>query len=843
MSKCVKALYKSLSSFGLTEKEAQGIINEVIERVKAKEANGKVGQQDALNDSLNEILAEKKRIADIKRRQALISVKKNLPLKTKINEAKAPEKALSGILKKTEARRVGLMAQYFGDVDGQIVKEDLIDTLKDPTIDDELALAMFPGEQAPKTSPEVQKLAEIMKGSLEKLRRQTNRNGGAIDFLEEYLGTQVNDADKMISPTGSVLKDLNLRRKLFSDGAGNVSMRMQEIAKASWKKLMLENLDHARTFKPGQDIDKFMDEAWLNIITHRHFGHVGEEDFAQVYKPKSTLAGKISQQRVFFYKDGEAWSRVNKRYGSGSTRGTFFNSLTRGVQNLSLMDTFGPNPEGAFKALQEEVRNEYRTRGLAPDGVESTLHFQGHVWDELTGMVNLPAHKLGAKIGKSLRAWTSMIDLGSVAVTSMGDLATRQLVMYRNGVSAFDSYASALKGINQMFTSDAERKEFGAYLGVISDMKWGGMVSRFSGDEVGPGLTARAFTTYMKLTGLQLNDEVQKLSAATVLSKNLGENAHLEFSKLDLNLAHTLSQYDIGAPEWDLFRKDVFDLQGNNYITADRLNLKDEDIIQYLRDKEAFPPKKDRQSAAISEARERLTGDLYTYLADQAKDVTLNPDAFDKAFVRRGRRPGTVPGEAWRFLGQFKQYAVSFMRRGLHEAAFGDLPGAYKMGNFNLGVAASLFTQATILGYLSWAAKSMINSGTIPDFVTADSDQRLRIIREALLRGGGGGYYMSILFGIGGDLEDYVLKGSVPALDTVSNVVRFGYKIATWDHPGKALSDFIKYDTPYVNLFYTKYVLDYLILHDLAERSDPGAMQAASARYERQYNLRHVFGG
>jgi hypothetical protein len=123
--------------------------------------------------------------------------------------------------------------------------------------------------------------------------------------------------------------------------------------------------------------------------------------------------------------------------------------------------------------------------------------------------------------------------------------------------------------------------------------------------------------------------------------------------------------------------------------------------------------------------------------------------ASEKYLTTLGTNAGTVEGAFLRMLMQYKQYPINYLARSLKDYTVGQLPisdhtgGA---GDIFKGMARSkifppLVITATLLGYLSIAAKKMAKGEEIPD--PAD----YKTWEHALIKGGGLGFYGEFLFG------------------------------------------------------------------------------------------------
>jgi hypothetical protein len=106
---------------------------------------------------------------------------------------------------------------------------------------------------------------------------------------------------------------------------------------------------------------------------------------------------------------------------------------------------------------------------------------------------------------------------------------------------------------------------------------------------------------------------------------------------------------------------------------------------------------------------------------------------------------------------------------------------------------------------------------------------------KAMQQGGGAGIYGDFLFGEFnrfGQSPTETLAG--PAIGTAADAARL------WAKGVRGEADFgdalrlVQNNTPFLNLFYTRIALDYLILHDVQEYISPGTLARMERRAQRE---------
>jgi hypothetical protein len=198
----------------------------------------------------------------------------------------------------------------------------------------------------------------------------------------------------------------------------------------------------------------------------------------------------------------------------------------------------------------------------------------------------------------------------------------------------------------------------------------------------------------------------------------------------------------------------------------------------------------------------------------------------------RGTQAGTAYGELLRFIGQFKSFGVAFTQKVLGREVYGygsdTLGQALKDGQSLRGLA-NVILMTTLFGYGASAAKDLLK-GKNP---RSPTDAKTWL--AAAVQGGGFGIYGDFLLGqtdrFGGGLLGKV-AGPVPGL--IEDVDQLRAKIMSGDDAGPAALRTAVNNTPFVNLFYTRMALDYLVLYEVQESMNPGYLRRMEKRAKKE---------
>ena len=149
-----------------------------------------------------------------------------------------------------------------------------------------------------------------------------------------------------------------------------------------------------------------------------------------------------------------------------------------------------------------------------------------------------------------------------------------------------------------------------------------------------------------------------------------------------------------------------------------------------------------------------------------------------------------------------------------------------------MGVA-HLVVGMTIFGYLAMTAKDMLRGRKPRD------PRNWKTFLASTMQGGAVGIYGDFLFR---DLSHYgggAAETAIgPVLGEAANIAKAFSQAFQGDIEGSAtsLTRSIVQNIPYINLFYTRTVLDYMILHQLYEFLSPNYTRRMEKRLKKDYN-------
>lgn len=605
-----------------------------------------------------------------------------------------------------------------------------------------------------------------------------------------------------------------------------------------WRDFILPKLDE-RTFDdvPDEKRNDFLLAVWQALSSGIHDRPQG--DWLGGFKGPGNLAKRVSQERVLHFKDAMSWFDYNEQYGHGSVLEAAIHGLLSAGRTVAALRTWGTNPEAAFNRMREEFaaaaskRNDFaeadRLQGKGRFG--DTLRNQFNAVNGHLGMAESPTL---ARQAANVRALITMAKLGGVVISSLPDIANSAAVLKHNGLNLFERYQEAVFGTILRGPLDAEKREVVDLMGTALDGMLGGIVGRFSAQDHFAGKVTKMQDVFFRLNLLGFWTDRMKEGISLALARKLAIDAPKAFDALHPRQQITLGRYKIDAPTWDLIRKAVSETEdGRSYLLPDVAErISDEDMAKWAGLPDDAPPK------ALDRARFDLTSRLRSYFVEQVREGMTEPGAKERAVMSFGTKPGTAAGELVRSLTMFRTFSYTFLSRNIGREIY--------RAPDKVGAAVNvawLIAATTVLGALSNAASDLVKGRTPRD----PRDNPFGVAGAAMLKGGGLGLYGDFLLGtsnrFGQSFGETVLG---PVFGEASDIKKIldaaAGKVVGKDQgdPGAMLYRFALGNTPFINLFYTRLALDYLVNFQIQEMLNPGFLRRMESRMKKDNNQRFL---
>lgn len=714
--------------------------------------------------------------------------------------------ARTGSRSSASAEQFQLRSKYLSGLNHDLEQAGVLKYLASGSNDVEVADAMWrlgKGQSTDGLMKESVKIAEIITKWQEAARLDANKSGAWIRKMPGYIARQSHDM-----------------------------MKLRNAGYAAWRDSIMPKLDQA-TFDGVADKDAFLRSVYDGLASGVHLASE-KPDWMKGFKGSQNVARRASQERVLHFMDGRSWFEYNREFGVGSVRESIYGGLEASARNTGLMRILGTNPENMVNYLADTISADLKgnEKALAAfnDARRSSIKNQ---MAEITGQTNIPGSSALARFGSTTRAVDSMLKLGGAMISSFNDLASNALELRYQGKNFMSALTESIQGRLKRYSSE-EQKEILSSLGVYADSMRDEILQRFSGDVTLPGKVARLQRQFFRLNGLNWWTDASRNTTATMTSHWLAGNAKSPHASLNSDLKRALDLHGIGEAEWNIYRTmDMKGSEGRTFMTPDGIESVPDDVIaKYVSDRNISVNER-----SIANARSDLGDKLRGYILDRVMVAMTEPTARTRALMKQGTQPGTVQGELVRFIGQYKSFTASFMQQALGrevfgrgytpaplgESRWGSVTNAlFKSGKGEMVGLAQVALWMTFFGYLSMQTKLMLKGQTPRP---ADAKTFL----AAAAQGGGLGIFGDFLFGEANRFGNGPITSLAgPVAGSADQLVTLFQKARSGDAKAGDFFRFTVDHTPFINLFWSRPILNYLFLNQLQESLSPGSLH----RYE-----------
>lgn len=763
-----------------------------------------------------------------------------------------------------DAKGVGLFGDYLGGMVAELRRAGLLEHITrrggllgdgKGSLDLDIARemrAVSAGEGPATRSGEARQVAEIIHRHQERARQRLNRAGGWVGKRWDYIVRQSHD-QKRVSDAG------------FEE----------------WRAFVEPLLDE-KTFN-GAERTKFLRAAWEGISTgiHLRADMHGTNPPEGAFKGPANLAKKVSAERVLHFKDADSWFQYNERFGTKSLIEAVVSGFETSARATALMETWGTNPRNMFNDVRRKLQERFRDRPELIRRLGSGLDKQ---FNEIDGTTRQVENISAAHISSAIRSVQSMAKLGGAVISSITDVATAASELRWQGRDFGDAYAQAFANIFDGLSSK-EAREVADILGVGLDGITGSVMARFSATDNIPGRMSKVQQLFFKMNLLSYWTDGHKSGMGKLMAYDFAKRVAVPFQDLHPRMRRLLDAYGITADDWGVLgRVQQRMADGRSYLTPDMIRDLDDEALAPLvgermksiredvakrrstietrirelrrdqrragsaeradrlgeeidaerRKLQTLPAEEARRLKSTRErALDRLETSLRALYSDRVNSGVPTPGARERAIMHQGEMRGTLKGEAFRFMMQFKAFPITFHTKVLSRelGGYGPRQALLQGKGEALGFTA-LIAGTTILGMGAMQMKEILKGRSPRD---PFGENWRSTWTAAFLQGGGAGIFGDFLFGeynrFGRSLTD-TLAG--PTIGTVGDLAELFARFRAGDDFGGKLVRVLQSNTPFVNLFYTKLAMDYLIVYHLQEALNPGYLRRMERRIERE---------
>lgn len=763
----------------------------------------------ALEEALNDVKEEMVAAAKIEKRNAMINKmrqEENIDfLQSQFNDdlnmgvqalLVGSERNRVGARLSADAQQKSLSNAYMGGLVHDLEAKGVFKLALSGELDRDIARALS-GQQV--NNPDAQAIADAIQKYQEVARKDANRAGAWIKKIDGYITRQTHDGD--------------LIAKANADEYIN---------------FLRSKLDLEKTLEGVDDEAGFFDSVYQALASGVHLSG-SPKDITTAFKGNANMARKMSEGRLLHFKDADSWMDYNNKYGSGDLISSVLSGLEMSGQKTGLMRVMGTNPESMYDVIYDRLTRASKT-AEERDALNKGKVKNEKFLFEVNGSTRIAGNQVAAKYMSNIRAWQSLAKLGGALLSSFSDLPVYASEVRYQGGNMLSGLGESLMGLKKG-RGNVEHRQIMANLGVSMDSFIGDLTSRFDSQGDYSGKMQKAMNLFFKLNGLTWWTDSLKRSAAIGTSNRLFQQAGKNFSDVDPALRRVMELYGIGDPEWNIIRQARQTAEdGTGFITPEAMRqLPDDPFIELLEGAGL-----QATDYRVELLKDEIETKIRAFVSDRQGYAVLEPDARSRAVWTRKTQRGTLPGELLRSMSQFKQFPTVFLQRMIGREIKG------KSKATGLGIAhdsplygfASLFGALTVAGYVSMTAKDATKGREPRDPLDP------KTWAAAMAQGGGLGIYGDFVFGdiknrFGGSVLDTLAGPTIGLIPQIADLV--GRAKSGDDLAAASLTTTLN-NTPFMNMFYSRILLDYLILYDMRESINPGYLKRMEKRIEKDNN-------
>lgn len=824
----------------LTDDEMEALQTNLQARTRYEQArNGAIDLRDAALKAAGSIGNDLKQAAFVERRNALLNaaVRAEKVQWIRTQFGKRPAEGITALLVGVNRAKVGsrnsvmalqktLRDKFLGGFVNDLEKTGYSKMFASGAADRDVARALWAFGREDE--------AALLKG----LPEHAEPIARVINKWQEYSRTTANEAGAWIGKeAGYIVKQ------------SHDMLRIRNAGFDTWKLAAAEHFDIPRMMaQSGADNPAVMLRGiYDNLASGDHMRPISKVE-ASPFKGPGNLAKRVSQDRVVHFKDADAWFDYNQTYGTKSLREAVAGGLTRGAEQIGLMRQLGTNPGAMVETLRNDLIQEAKKAGdfSTIDQLKDSIGKHENYMAAVDGSMSIPGSAVWARRGANLRAWQSLAKLGGMIMSQFNDIAVYGSEAKYQGRGFLSGMGESMAGLGTSLKGQ-EKKDLLASLGVFFESAMGEIARTGSFEDA--GALTRGQQLFFKLNLGQWWTEKMRAAATMGMSHHMALQTGRTWEALEPEYRRVLSLYDIDGPKWDVIRQSgLKQVDGRNYIAPDTISKVSDDAVRsYLESSGQRAGPKD-----IDAARADLADKVQTYMNDRTGFFQLEPDAKTRAMLLQGTRPGTWMGEFSRFLMQFKSFTGAYMQKIMGRELYGrGFEGtspikALTAGNGEAWGLVSVVAMSTLFGYGSMMAKDMMH-GQTPRLPTSDPQEDGKLFLAAMAQGGGMGLMGDFLFGsanrFGGGMLSSLAGPTAGVANDVVNLYQAARDDALQGKSSNLASNALRVamnNTPYLNLFYTRIALDYLLFYRLQEYLNPGYLARMEQRVRTQNNQNFI---
>lgn len=655
------------------------------------------------------------------------------------------------------------------------------------------------------------KISDKMGDVFETMRDRFNRNGGDIGKLDNWGLPQTHNLEKIAKAGKEAWVNkaeslIDTRQYVHENGDYYSQQEIRSLLEYTYDTL---SSDGANKIEVGRQATG----GGTSKVTNRH-----------------------GESRVLHFKDAESWLEYQSEFGGMQFVDLVEAHINGLSKDIAMVENLGSNPKTALKILMDAAAKKDWEKGIEENQTKSSRKRAQVMFDELSGG-NSPQSQVLANLGLAYRSMNVASMLGGTTIASLADQAT----IAKNASVHNVSYRKAFGGlIEQLNPANKADRELAHSLGLATEemlgsiARWSddGLTSTYGKSEKLARISSGVATQVMRVSFLNALTSASKVGFTKLLMEKYGRLSRSKaWNDLDVQDRELLSNTGLDERAWQVFQlaEPVVDRKGNQLMSARSIyEIPDEKLT-------AFGDPK--------QVKDQVASQLQAHLLDEQGMAVIEAGLRERTWMTVGAK-GTITGEVFKGLMQFKSFSASFlMRQGSRTMAQEGLKG-------KAAYAIPLVVSMTLLGGLVVQLREILN-GNDPQTIYDSNDPKkaTSFFMRSLVAGGGLPVLGDILVAgtdtSGRDANSFVsgpLGSDFTSLLglTVGNLTQYNEGKDT--NFGNEAFKFVKGKIPAQNLWYTKAAINRMFFDEVQDTIAPGYREKALRKAERQQDRERFWG-
>lgn len=642
------------------------------------------------------------------------------------------------------------------------------------------------------------KMGEVFEG----MRQRFNRSGGDIGKLDDWGLPQTHNLEKIAVAGKQAWVDK-------AEGIIDTSKYVHEDG----------------TYYSQQEIRELLEYSFDTLTSN---GANKTEIGRQSFGGNSKVTSRHSESRVLHFKDADAWMEYQSEYGGMQFVDLVEAHVSGLSKDIALAENLGSNPKGSMKILMDAAEKKDWLNGLNADATGKSRKRAQMMFDEFMGQ-NTPQSQILANGFLAYRSMNVASMLGGTTLSSITDQAMIAKTASVHNIAYRKTFGELIKHLNP---ANKEDRKLAHSLGLATQemlgsiARWAddGLTSVHGKSEAIARSSSSLATQVLRVSGLNALTAASKVGFTKILMDKYGTLTRTkDWNDLDALDRELLQGTGLSERAWEVMRlaDPVVDRNGNQLMSARSIyQIPDDQLTKFGN------PKK---------VKDEIASQFQAHLLDEQGMAVIEAGLRERTMLQIGQK-GTIGGEIWRSMTQFKSFPTAFLMR------HGSRAMSLDKGTSKAAYLASLFAMTTALGALVVQLKELA-SGNDPQIMYDEDDPQkaINFFTRSAVQGGGLSFIGDILVAgqdaTGRGLDSFMVGPFGNDVKTVAGLTVGNFTQYYQDKDTNAANEAfkaLKNKTPAQNLWYTKAATNRMIFDEMQDMIAPGYREKIMRKAERE---------